>query len=64
MIDYAMFLCSTQRPDEGMERIVEISRVEMMERKGDLKNECTGKSHIEMIDCGVWEEKRMNTGQG
>lgn len=42
---------------------MEISRVEMMERKGDLKNECTGKSHIEMIDCGVWEEKKMNTGQ-
>lgn len=41
---------------------MEISRVEMMERK-DVGNECTGESDIEMTDCGVWEEKRRNTGQ-
>lgn len=37
---------------------MEIGRVELIERKEVLGN---GESDIEMTDCGVWEEQRMNT---
>lgn len=43
---------------KDVERVVEIGRVELIERKEVLGN---GESDIEMTDCGVWEEQRMNT---
>lgn len=45
-----MFPQSSWWPDEGVERVVEIGRVELMERKGVLGN---GDTDIEMTDCGV-----------
>lgn len=38
---------------KDVERVAEIGRVELIERKEVLGN---GESDIEMTDCGVWEE--------
>lgn len=50
----AMFPCSSQWPDEGMKKIVDIGRVK---RKGVLGNEGTDESDVEMIEeCGKERE--------